>query len=136
MQSHANARLTQKGRLRLISQHLNDHRPLAELATEAEISLRCAYKWMARYRSGGPPSLADRRSVRRTQRRTLDPNRLQRAVELRHQRLHLRHIARLLAAPFSTVARSLSRLGLGRLRNLDPNLWCSVMSARRGATQG
>jgi transposase InsO family protein len=41
-------------------------------------------------------------------------------VELRHQRLHLRHIARLLAAPFSTVARALNRLGLGRLRNLEP----------------
>ena len=41
-------------------------------------------------------------------------------MELRHQRLHLRHIARLLHAPFSTVARTLSRLGLGRLRNLDP----------------
>jgi transposase InsO family protein len=65
-------------------------------------------------------SLADRRSVRRTQRRTLDPQQLQHAVELRRQRLHLRHIARLLRAPFSTVARALSRLGLGRLRNLDP----------------
>ncbi len=42
------------------------------------------------------------------------------AVDLRHQRLHLRHIARLLQAPFSTAARALSRLGLGRLRNLDP----------------
>ena len=41
-------------------------------------------------------------------------------MELRHQRLHLRHIARLLAAPFSTVARVLNRLGLGRLRNLEP----------------
>ena len=99
MHTHANARLTQKGRLRLVSQHLNDHRPLAELAAEAGISLRCAYKWLARYRSGGPPSLADRRSVRRTQRRTLDSNRLQRAVELRHQRLHLRHIALLLVHP-------------------------------------
>jgi len=96
------------------------HRPLAELAAEAGISLRCAYKWLARYRSGGPASLADRRSVRRTHLLTLDPNRLQRAVELRQQRLHLRHIARLLAAPFSTVARTLSRLGLGRLRNLGP----------------
>ena len=120
MHTHANARLMQKGRLRLVSGHLNDHRPLAELAAEAGISLRCAYKWLARYRSGGTPSLADRRSVRRTQRRTLDPNRLQRAVELRHQRLHLRHIARLLVAPFSTVARSLNRLGLRRLRNLEP----------------
>jgi hypothetical protein len=34
-------------------------------------------------------------------------------VELRHQRLHLRHIARMLGAPFSTVARALNRLGLG-----------------------
>jgi len=41
-------------------------------------------------------------------------------VNLRHQRLHLRHIARLLQAPISTVARALSRLGLGRLRNLEP----------------
>ena len=52
-------------------------------------------------------ALADRRSVRL-------------AVELRHQRLHLRHMARLLAAPFSTVARALNLLGLGRLRNLEP----------------
>ncbi len=65
-------------------------------------------------------SLADRRSARRTQRRTLDLQKLQQAVDLRHQRLHLRHIARLLAAPFSSVARALNRLGLGRLRSLEP----------------
>jgi hypothetical protein len=52
--------------------------------------------------------------------RCADPQQLQQAVDLRHQRLHLRHIARLLQAPFSTVARPLSRLGLGRLRNLMP----------------
>jgi hypothetical protein len=52
--------------------------------------------------------------------RTLDPQHLQQAVDLRHQLLHLRHIARLLRAPFSTVARVLSRLGLGWLRNLEP----------------
>ena len=122
MHSHPNARLTQKGRLRLVTQHLEYGRSLAELAVENGngISLRCAYRWLARYRSGGPTSLADRRSVRRTQRRTLDPQQLQQAVDLRHQRLHLRPIARLLQAPFSTVARALSRLGLSRLRNLDP----------------
>jgi transposase len=119
MHSHPNARLTQRGRLRLVIQHLEEGRSLSELAAE-RISLRCAYRWLGRYRSGGVASLADRRSVRRTQRRTLDPQQLQRAVELRHQRLHLRHIARLLHAPFSTVARTLSRLGLGRFRNLEP----------------
>jgi hypothetical protein len=41
-------------------------------------------------------------------------------MNLRHQRLDLRHNARLLQAPFSTVARHLSCLGLERLRNLDP----------------
>jgi len=120
MHSHPNARLTQRGRLRLVIQYLEEGRSLSELAAENGISLRCAYRWLARYRAGGVASLADRRSVRRTQRRTLDPQQLQHAVELRRQRLHLRHIARLLRAPFSTVARALSRLGLGRLRNLDP----------------
>ena len=120
MHTHANARLTQKGRLRLVSQHLNDHRPLADLAAEAGIFLRCAYKWLARYRAGDAAALVDRRSVRRTQRRSLDPQHLQRAVELRHKRLHLRHIATMLVAPFSTVARALSRLGMGRLHNLEP----------------
>ena len=102
MHSNPNARLIQKSRLRLINQHLQDRRPLAELAAEAGISFRCAYKWLARFRSGGAASLADRRSDRRTQRRTLDPQQQQHAVELRHQRLHLRHIARLLAAPWDS----------------------------------
>ena len=75
MHSHPNARMTQTIRFRLINQHLLHHRPLAELAVEAGISFRCAYKWLARYRSGGPASMADRRSVRRTQLRTLDSNR-------------------------------------------------------------
>ncbi len=43
-------------------------------------------------------------------------------MELRPQHLYPRHIARLLAAAFSTVARVLNRLGLVRLRNLDPKL--------------
>ena len=111
MHSHPNARLTQRGRLRLICQHLDQGRSPPELAVDAGISLRCAYKWLARFRAGGPAALADRRSVRHHQLRTLDPQQLQKAVDLRHQRLHLRHIARLLAAPFSTVARTLSRLG-------------------------
>jgi hypothetical protein len=120
MNSHPNARLTQKSRLRLVNQHLQDRRPLAELAAEVGISLCCAYKCLSRYHSVGAAALVDRRSVRRTQRRAHDPQRLQRAVELRHQRLHFRNIARLLGDPFSTKARTLSRLGLGRLRNLDP----------------
>jgi len=120
MHSHPNARLTQRGRLQLVIQHLEEGRSLSELTAENGISLRCAYRLLARYRSGGVASLTDRRSVRRTQRRALGAQQLQHAVALRHQRLHMRHITRLLHAAFSTVARTLSRLGLARLRNLDP----------------
>jgi len=120
MHSHPNARLTQRGRLRLVIQHLEEGRSLSELAAENGISLRCAYRWLARYRSGGVASLADRRSVRRTQRRTLDPQQLQHAVDLRHERCTLRRVARVLAAPLSTVGRVLKAIGLGRLTNLQP----------------
>jgi len=57
MHSHTNARLTQRGRLRLVIQHLEGGRSLSELAAENGISLRCAYCWLARYRSGGVDSL-------------------------------------------------------------------------------
>lgn len=120
MYSHPNARLTQRGRLRLVIQHMEGGRNLAELAAENGISLRCTYRWLARYRPGGPTALEDRRSLRRTQRPTLDPQQLQHAVELRHQRLHLRHSARLLRAPFSTIARTLGRLRNATLRRLRP----------------
>ena len=120
MHSHPMARLTPLSRERLIRRHLIDHLPLKALAAEAGISLRTAYKWLARFRSGGPTSLADRRSVRRTQRRTLDPQQLQHAVDLRYQRCTLRRIAKAVGAPLSTVARVMKALGLGRLRNLDP----------------
>jgi len=51
MHSHPNARLTQKGRLRLVTQHLEHGRSLKKLAAENGISLRCAYRWLPRYLS-------------------------------------------------------------------------------------
>lgn len=62
----------------------------------------------------------DRRSWRRTERRTLDPHLLQQAIELRHQCCTLRRIARLLVASLSTVVRTLKAMGLGRLKHLQP----------------
>lgn len=120
MHSHPLARLTPLGRERLIRRHLEEGVSLQLLAADAGISLRTAYKWLGRFREGAPAALADRRSVRRTQRRTLDPRQLQHAVDVRHQRCTLRRVARWLQAPLSTVGRALKALGLGRLRNLEP----------------
>lgn len=122
MHTHPNARLTPLSRERLLRRHIDGGEPLKALAAQAGISLRTAYKWLARYRLGGHTSLADRRSVRRNQRRTLDPQQLQHALDLRHQRCTLRRIARSLGAPLSTVGRVMKALGLGRLRNLEPKV--------------
>ena len=51
MHSHPLARLTPISRERLIRRPLNEGVQLKTLTARAEISLRCAYKWLARYRS-------------------------------------------------------------------------------------
>jgi transposase InsO family protein len=122
MHTHPNARLTPHSRERLLRRHIDHGAPLADLPAQAGISLRTAYKWLARYRSGGATALADRRSVRRTQQRTLGPQQLQHAVNLRHQRCTIRRIAKVVGSPLSTVARAMKALGLGRLRNLEPKI--------------
>ena len=119
MHTHPNARLTPLGRERMLRRHIDDGEPLAVVAAQVGLSLRSAYKWLVRYRSGGIAALVDRRSVRRHQRRTLDPLQLQRARELRDERCTLRRVAALLAAPLSTVGRTLKALGLGRLKDLQ-----------------
>ena len=120
MHSHPLTRLTPISRERLIRQHIEQSILLHDLAVKAGISLRTAYKWLARFRQEGSPALADRRSVRRTQRRTLDPQQLQRAVDLQHEHCTLRRIAKALTAPLATDARVLKALGLGRVKNLEP----------------
>ena len=59
MHTYANARLMQKGCCDCFGQ-LNNHRSLAELAADVGISLRCACKWLDRYRSDGSAAQADR----------------------------------------------------------------------------
>ena len=97
MHTHPNAWLTLLGREGLLRRHIDHGESLAFLATQVGISVRTAYKWLARYRVGCIASLVHRRSVRRTKRRTLDPQQLQRAIDLRHDRCTLRRVAKVLA---------------------------------------
>ena len=66
MHTHANARLTQRGWLRLVSQYLPETRPLPELVAETGISRRRAYKWLARDHTGGAAALVDRQAAGRS----------------------------------------------------------------------
>lgn len=54
--------------------------------------------------------------MQRTQRRTLDRQLLQRALDLRHERFPLRRIDKTLTALLATVTRLLKTIGLGRLK--------------------
>ena len=83
------------------------------------VSERTVRKWLARWRAGGEPALNDRSSAPARQRRL--PAEQVAAIEaLRRQRLTSPAIARRLGLPLSTVGGVLRRLGLGRLKRLDP----------------
>lgn len=118
MNSHKNARLTVKGRERLI-------RRIAQIGThaaalEAGISVRTAFKWKARFAADGLDGLLDRSSRPRQLRCALRPAQRQQALELRRLRLTIRAVAQSVNAPASTVRRALASAGLSRLPPLEP----------------
>ena len=113
MHSHPVARVTALSRERLMRRHLEGGEALTDLAAQAEYccaeadgySLGTACKWLARFRSGGDPSMRVNYC---------------RPWTLRHQRCTLHRIAKALHASLSTLGRVMQRLWLGRLKNLEP----------------
>lgn len=120
MNVHENARMTVHGRALLVRRVVEDGWTAASAADAAGVSVRTAFKWLARYRAGGAAALADRSSApwRRPHRL---PDETVAAIErLRRERLTGPQIARALDLPRSTVGAILRRLGLGRLSALEP----------------
>src|SRR5689334_14070627 len=60
---HPNARTTPHMRALLVNRIAVLHWSVGEAAAAAGISVRSAYKWVARYRTAGPAGLADRSSA-------------------------------------------------------------------------
>ena len=58
MNTHKNARMTVHGRALLVKRIEDEDWPVAEAARSAGISMRTAYKWLARFRAGGERMLA------------------------------------------------------------------------------
>jgi transposase InsO family protein len=87
-----------------------------EAAEASGVSVRTAYKWLARYRDEGLAGLSDRSS--RPQRMpTSTPEEWRQLIfELRANRMTGRRIATQLGRPYPTVARLLQRAGSGRLK--------------------
>ncbi|MGH7046893.1 MAG: DDE-type integrase/transposase/recombinase [Stellaceae bacterium] len=77
-------------------------------------------RWLKRYRAGGEIALQDRSSTPGRYRRRAPSERDAAIERLRRQRMTGNRIAQRLGLPRSTVGAVLRRLGLGRLKALDP----------------
>jgi transposase InsO family protein len=120
MNIHKNARLTPQGRLLMVLRIEDEGWRVADAAVAAGLSERRAREWLKRYRAGGEIALGDRSSTP-ARYRDPAPNPRDGEIErLRRQRLTGARIARQLGIPRSTVGAVLRRLGLGRLKALDP----------------
>ena len=84
------------------------------------VSPRTAYKWLARFRAGGLAALDDRSSAPRRSPHRLAPERIADIAALRRRRMSSTRIAHRLGVPTSTVVKTLRRLGLNRLKSLEP----------------
>ncbi|HEX7582177.1 MAG TPA: IS481 family transposase [Gaiellaceae bacterium] len=115
MELHANAALSWSGRRLLAERVLVDRWTLTAAAEAAGVSVRCARKWVNRYRMEGEPGLRDRSSApRRVANRTAS-DRVAVIASLRQLRMTAAEIAETLSMPLSTVSAILKRQGMGRL---------------------
>jgi transposase InsO family protein len=118
MKTHANARLSLKGRELLIARVEDAGWSLIAAAEAAGISDRTARKWLARYRAEGRGGLVDRSSApRRVANRTED-RRVEVIAALRRLRMTGSEIAETLDMALSTVSGILTRIGMGKLGRL------------------
>ena len=84
--AHANARLTQFGRLLLVQRSTELGWPPAQAAESLGVSRATAYKWLGRYRAEGPAGLADRPSRPHHCPHALPPSQVRRVLAARRRR--------------------------------------------------
>jgi transposase InsO family protein len=118
MKLHRNAALSWSGRRRLAERVAVEGWTLRAAAEAAGVSVRCARKWVARYRDEGEAGLFDRSSAPRVVANRTPQDRIDAIVVLRRLRFTAAEIAEALGIALSTVSGILTRLGLGRLGRL------------------
>jgi transposase InsO family protein len=119
MNMHKNARLTPHGRERIARQVLNGQTPQA-VSAAAGVCPRTVRKWVERYRREGTAGLLDRSSRPHRLHRPTPLEVVTQIACLRRQRFTGKQIAADLGVSPATVSRILRRLGLNRIRDLEP----------------
>jgi transposase InsO family protein len=118
MKLHANAALSLNKRRLLCRRVVDEQWTLTMAAEAAEVSVRCARKWVVRYRAEGELGLLDRPSTPATVANRTCEHRVAAIAALRRLRFTGPEIAETLAMPLSTVSGILARIGMGRLGRL------------------
>ncbi|HKT44104.1 MAG TPA: IS481 family transposase [Gaiellaceae bacterium] len=118
MDLHANAALSWTGRRRLCELVVDEGWTVVAAATAAGVSVRCARKWVGRYRIEGVAGLRDRSSAPRCVANRTAPERVEAIVRLRRLRFTAAEIAETLGMALSTVSGILTRMGMGKLGRL------------------
>ena len=120
MKLHPNAKTTPRSRAEIVSQVLERKASATEVAEAFAISIRTVWKWVRRFRLEGAPGLLDRSSRPASIPAKTSPDRELRILKLRRQRRVAWQIAKALRMARSTVSAVLKRLGLPRLKLLEP----------------
>jgi len=118
MKLHANAALSLNKRRLLCRRVVEQEWTLTKAAEAAEVSVRCARKWVGRYRAEGELGLLDRPSTPATVANRTCEHRVAAIAALRRLRFTGPEIAETLEMPLSTVSGILARIGMGRLGRL------------------
>jgi len=118
MNLHANAALSWSGRRRLCGLVVEEGWSVAAAAASLGVSVRCARKWVGRYRLAGPAGLCDRSSAPKCVANRTPDDRVEAIIKLRRLRFTAAEIAETLGMALSTVSGILTRTGMGRLGRL------------------
>jgi transposase InsO family protein len=118
MKLHGNAALSWSGRRRLAERVVVEGWTLTAAAEAAGVSVRCARKWVGRYRLEGELGLHDRSSAPRRVANRTAVERVETIAKLRRLRFTAAEIAETLGMALSTVSGILTRSGMGRLGRL------------------
>ena len=118
MNLHANAALSLNKRRDLCRRVVDDRWALKRAAQAAEVSERCARKWVGRYRVDGELGLLDRSSAPLSIPHRTSEERVQAIAALRRLRFTGPEIAETLGMALSTVSGILTRIGMGKLGRL------------------
>ncbi len=120
MNGHKNARLTALGRAELVHRVVDLGQPASQVAAAFGVCAKTVCKWVTRFKAEGDAGLCDRSSRPHRLHRPTPGDVIERIAALRRERWTGKHIAAGPGVSPATVSRVLRRLGLSRMRDLEP----------------